>query len=1271
MWHSLLGIPEPIIKPAAAEARLGDVETRRAKQAFTRASGHGHMTRNIFVHSVLREVLPNMPVPLAERVFNSINLDVSGQLKYKEFISAVAVLKTGSMREKLKFLFRALDSTESGVVAKPDVRAFLLWTMTAPNVAAIGTNGKPWSPIIFEAELFQKQDKLKLDTFRTRMANLKAEKIALIEWIPALAKALEFDVPVDLPSAPSAPRSTRSASLVLPPSAATTLGVYTPPLWYDGDAGTFRLIFQQLRQEFGLQDIVPETAIVDAIGLHIDRSLVVGVGAGADRTLREWLQRLVCIHKATVVEALGALFDVFVDRNKTQITTQLVDFLTASHLDTDAVLEPFATVGVIPTALYDDVLAYLEKDTPPVAFEEYFTWLQEYPAVLWLWQQLLDEVHGRLATLAKDGAAHHIPLTQALLKAPDASPRIDGGWWFAVDALWWQVFQQKGAAVGPVTNTSERVVWVNPSVYALLQHWHPSAVAPRVRLSCRHDADADIRLELTPVTVRLVVADGPPPSVVLLSHGTQVARLPALLRTHFDLAPTTPVTLAYKPPGAGEGVPLPGGARLGDVAVANGVGPSVELLVQCAALSAPSPSVVVRPATPVVGLSNLGNTCYMNSVLQCLFHTPLLQEFFASDEYLYDLNTTNTMGTKGVLAATYGELAKVLATLPPHKTRPIAPQRLRFCMGKVYASFAGNLQHDAHEFLSVLLAGLSEDLCRPLSNGGPAKPYLALPDSNDRPDADVAAEWWNAHVLRDPSVVTALFTGQFKSALECAQCHATSNRFEPFSFLQVPLPPEPFRWLRLVYRPATDARLQVQVRVPTTGSIADVVKELDILFPAPGVTKVACVMGPHRIQHVLKPTSTVTELSLEQLHVFGVPDAAADDGVGGWLQCVHRHLRMVPFYFRQPFRIHLFGHPLLAPVTTTSAAMYAYLDGVLSGPAPVPAPEAVAKAAKMEFAIPGSGTGNTYGFTLRRVLKPDGLACAVCPWTAHCIGCVLDPTDATTPLAPTSTTMLAIDWHDVALAKRLALERGDATPESSSPIHHSTRPSNSLEECLEMLCSTETIEMGCGRCKDSTEHSKRLSLFGAPPVLAVQLKRFQNLSDTAHRPIKAENAVAFPLANLDLARFMTEATARPPAPFAAKEVAVEFPPGTQAMAPEAKYNLYGVVCHHGVLGAGHYVAYIKDSLGQWWLLDDVTATLLPGLEMSTKLMQSAYLLFYERADLAQATIATWFPRRTSATITVNLAAIKGQLTSFRAPPPPKASPPKPKSPWGSGWFAKM
>ena len=42
----------------------------------------------------------------------------------------------------------------------------------------------------------------------------------------------------------------------------------------------------------------------------------------------------------------------------------------------------------------------------------------------------------------------------------------------------------------------------------------------------------------------------------------------------------------------------------------------------------------------LAGLNNLGNTCFMNSALQCLSNTVQLTNYFLSNEYLGDVNAT-------------------------------------------------------------------------------------------------------------------------------------------------------------------------------------------------------------------------------------------------------------------------------------------------------------------------------------------------------------------------------------------------------------------------------------------------------------------------------------------------------------------------------------------------------------------------------------------------------------------------------------------------------
>lgn len=219
----------------------------------------------------------------------------------------------------------------------------------------------------------------------------------------------------------------------------------------------------------------------------------------------------------------------------------------------------------------------------------------------------------------------------------------------------------------------------------------------------------------------------------------------------------------------------------------------------------------------IVGLHNMGNTCYLSSSMQCLSHTPLLREYFTSKSYLSDINTTNPLGYQGRLAQVSANLLLQLWR-PNASGSAITPKGFKDALGKFNDIFSGNEQHDAQELLAFLLSGLSEDLNRIVD-----KPYIEQPDSDGRPDSELADIWWKNHLLREMSIIVALFTGQYKSLLTCKTCGYESARFEPFAFLQLPLQEDELIPVTMIVYPIESSNpvLKYSVRVNKDGTIYD------------------------------------------------------------------------------------------------------------------------------------------------------------------------------------------------------------------------------------------------------------------------------------------------------------------------------------------------------------------------------------------------------------------------------------------------------------------
>jgi ubiquitin C-terminal hydrolase len=107
------------------------------------------------------------------------------------------------------------------------------------------------------------------------------------------------------------------------------------------------------------------------------------------------------------------------------------------------------------------------------------------------------------------------------------------------------------------------------------------------------------------------------------------------------------------------------------------------------------------------GLKNLGNSCYMNSIIQSLTFNFLLTNYFLSGDFNKDINTKNKFGSGGIVVK---EWFKLIYMLWCQQYSYISPQPFKYIVGSLQRAYLGTQQQDAHEFLVFLLDSLHEDL---------------------------------------------------------------------------------------------------------------------------------------------------------------------------------------------------------------------------------------------------------------------------------------------------------------------------------------------------------------------------------------------------------------------------------------------------------------------------------------------------------------------------------------------------------------------------------
>ncbi|XP_023205908.1 ubiquitin carboxyl-terminal hydrolase 15 isoform X2 [Xiphophorus maculatus] len=653
------------------------------------------------------------------------------------------------------------------------------------------------------------------------------------------------------------------------------------------------------------------------------------------------------------------------------------------------------------------------------------------------------------------------------------------------------------------------------------------------------------------------------------------------------------------------------------------------------------------------GLSNLGNTCFMNSAVQCLSNITPLTEYFLKDKYRDELNEDNPLGMKGEIARAYAELIKQLWS---GKYSYVTPRPFKTQVGRFAPQFSGYQQQDSHELLAFLLDGLHEDLNRIRK-----KPYIQLKDANGRPDKVVAEEAWENHIKRNDSIIVDIFHGLFKSTLVCPVCAKVSVTFDPFCYLTLPLPMKKERTLEvyLVRLDPVAKPTQYKLTVPKVGYISDLCTSLSSLSAVPAEKMIVTDIYNHRFHRIFATNENLSSImERDDIYVFEVAVNRVEDA---------DHV-VIPVHLREKYKqsgynhtsTPLFGLPFLIAVPRTLSEDKLYnmllsrLCRFVRSPVEEDEEDSEETQPPTQHTINGNATNGLLEEGSPSEMETDeqddessqdqelpsenensqsedsvggdnelenGVVAPQLSTKGQKTSGLhrkrlftfqfnnMGKTDFS--LIKEDTKLIRFDEGHLRLSDRSYLSL-DWEPEIKKKYFDETvvedyekhesmeyKPQKKaffkLKDCIELFTTKEKLGAEdpwyCPNCKQHQQATKKLDLWSLPPVLVVHLKRF---SYSRYMRDKLDSLVDFPLRDLDMSEFLINPNAGP-----------------------CRYDLIAVSNHYGGMGGGHYTAYAKNKEdGKWYNFDDSSVSPASEDQIVSK---AGYVLFYQRQDTVKGT----------------------------------------------------
>ena len=177
----------------------------------------------------------------------------------------------------------------------------------------------------------------------------------------------------------------------------------------------------------------------------------------------------------------------------------------------------------------------------------------------------------------------------------------------------------------------------------------------------------------------------------------------------------------------------------------------------------------------LVGLNNIGATCYMNATLQCLSNTKKLTEYFLNN---YE------KGQNKIMANEYYEVLKNLWDKKNHN-KSYSPNSFKDVLSQENPLFAGIQANDSKDLINFLLERFHQELNTENPNKNINNNMIAAEDQTD--EQSMLQLFLEEFKQKFNSPISNLFYGILETKTRCQGCNVLKYNFQVYSFLEFPL----------------------------------------------------------------------------------------------------------------------------------------------------------------------------------------------------------------------------------------------------------------------------------------------------------------------------------------------------------------------------------------------------------------------------------------------------------------------------------------------------